>query len=94
MRIRPTLVATIIIVAISKGVVAPGTNAAPVRQEEPHENALDAMRQTISREVSRKMTQNFRVSLEMRENVDFLLTPALLVQEAISHGVVVTYPAE
>jgi len=34
------------------------------------------------------------VSLAARENVDFLLTPALLVQEAVSDGVVLTYPEE
>ena len=33
-------------------------------------------------------------SLEMRENVDFLLTPALLVQQAISDDVIITYPEE
>jgi len=33
-------------------------------------------------------------SLEMRENVDFLLTPALLVQEVVADGVVLTYPEE
>jgi hypothetical protein len=34
------------------------------------------------------------ISLEVREQVDFLLTPALLVQEAISDGVILTYPEE
>ncbi|MBN1359055.1 MAG: hypothetical protein JW993_00615 [Sedimentisphaerales bacterium] len=34
------------------------------------------------------------LSLATRENVDFLLTPALLVQEAVSDGVVLTYPEE
>ena len=37
---------------------------------------------------------NFRPSLEMKEAVDFLLTPAFLIQEAISGGVVPTYPSE
>jgi hypothetical protein len=40
---------------------------------------------------------NFRMadaSLEVREQVDFLLTPALLVQQAVSDGVVLTYPEE
>ena len=36
----------------------------------------------------------FQPSLEMKENVDFLLTPALLVQEAICDDVVITYPTE
>jgi len=34
------------------------------------------------------------VSLNVREVDDFLLTPALLVQEAVSDGVVLTYPEE
>ena len=37
---------------------------------------------------------SFRPSLEMKENADFLLTPALLVQEAISEDVIITYPTE
>jgi hypothetical protein len=34
------------------------------------------------------------LSLAVREQVDFLLTPALLVQEAVSDDVVLTYPEE
>ena len=33
-------------------------------------------------------------SLKMKENVDFFLTPALLVQECISENVIITYPGE
>ncbi len=33
-------------------------------------------------------------SLDDREQMDFLLTPALLVQEAVSDGVILTYPEE
>lgn len=36
----------------------------------------------------------FAPSLEQKENVDFLLTPGLLVQEAIKSDVVITYPSE
>jgi hypothetical protein len=36
----------------------------------------------------------FQPSLEMKENVDFFLTPALLVQEAISDDIIITYPTE
>jgi len=36
----------------------------------------------------------FQASLEMKENADFLLTPALLVQESIREDIVITYPAE
>jgi hypothetical protein len=34
------------------------------------------------------------LSLTGREHNDFLLTPALLVQEAVSEGVILTYPEE
>ncbi len=34
------------------------------------------------------------LSLAIREHDDFLLTPALLVQEAVSDGVILTYPEE
>ena len=44
--------------------------------------------------LSRVPVDNFQTSLEMKENVDFLLTPALLVQEVISDNVVITYPSE
>ncbi len=36
----------------------------------------------------------FQPSLEMKENADFLLTPVLLVQEAICDDIVITYPTE
>lgn len=36
----------------------------------------------------------FQPSLEMKENTDFFLTPALLVQEAVSEDVIITYPTE
>ena len=34
------------------------------------------------------------ISLAIREQVDFLLTPALLVQEAVSDDVILTFPEE
>jgi len=47
--------------------------------------------------VMKTLHVNYRmadVSLAVREQADFLLTPALLVQEAISNGIVLTYPEE
>lgn len=44
--------------------------------------------------LSTHLSVTFEASLEMKENVDFLLTPALLVQEAISEDIVITYPSE
>jgi hypothetical protein len=40
------------------------------------------------------LADNHELSLKVKENVDFLLTPALLVQEALSVDIVVTYPNE
>ena len=37
---------------------------------------------------------NFASSLDAMENSDFILTPALLVQEVISSNVVIAYPNE
>jgi hypothetical protein len=42
-------------------------------------------------QINRRMAD---LSLTVREHVDFLLTPALLVQEAVSDDVVLTYPEE
>jgi hypothetical protein len=36
----------------------------------------------------------FEPSLAMKESADFLLTPALLVQEAICDDIIITYPTE
>jgi hypothetical protein len=44
--------------------------------------------------LSTHLSITFEASLEMRENVDFLLTPVLLVQEALSEDIVITYPSE
>lgn len=46
------------------------------------------------RAASKTATAGATPSLEMKENVDFLLTPALLVQEALSDDIVITYPSE
>jgi hypothetical protein len=48
----------------------------------------------IERQILNSATQGFQPSLEMKENVDFLLTPALLMQEAMSQDIVITYPTE
>lgn len=40
------------------------------------------------------MADNFFSSLDMKENVDFLITPALLVQDALAQNATPTYPAE
>jgi len=51
-------------------------------------------KQPVRRQILKAATTAFAPSLEMKENVGFLLTPALLVQEILSEDVVVTYPCE
>ncbi len=61
-------------------------------------NGFATLTATVQEPVRRQILQAamtaFAPSLEMKENVGFLLTPALLVQEIISDDVVVTYPCE
>jgi len=52
------------------------------------------LRAAALRAATSAATTGFSPSLEMKENVDFLLTPALLVQEAISDDIIITYPSE
>lgn len=58
------------------------------------ERTIPQKRATVERQILGAATQVFEPSLEMKENVEFLLTPALLVQEAISEDIVITYPIE
>lgn len=48
----------------------------------------------LERQILTAATQSFQSSLEMKENVDFLLTPALLIQEVLSEEILITYPTE
>ena len=74
---------------------APASNSVPVPNRSCAANpaksgqGLESLKKSL-----RGSTGNFQSSLEMKENVDFLLTPALLVQEIISEDVVITYPSE
>ncbi len=55
---------------------------------------LSAEDRVVAREL---MNVDYHVvdqSFERREEIDFLVTPALLVQEAVSDGIVLTYPQE
>jgi len=78
--------------------LAMGAVRRPSRQRPPGFRRLrEAAGTGQMNDVLRRLGVNtFRadVSLEVREQDDFLVTPALLVQEAISDGVVLTYPEE
>jgi hypothetical protein len=51
-------------------------------------------RDAALRSATKAATTGFKPSLEMKENVDFLLTPALLMQEVLSDEIITTYPSE
>jgi hypothetical protein len=59
-----------------------------------HVITIDQLPPVPRRKAHRLVGNLVSPSLEMKENVDFLLTPAILVQEAISSGVIPTYPTE
>ena len=48
----------------------------------------------LNRQITTAATQTITPSLEKKEAVDFVLTPALLMQEAMSDNIVITYPTE
>jgi hypothetical protein len=48
----------------------------------------------LNRMAGTPVMRYFEPSLEMREATDFLLTPAILVQEAISPDTILTYPPQ
>lgn len=72
-------------------------------QAQDSSRQMTAQRSRLPREVSRRqaesiagrrVTEDVTPSLTAKEAADFLLTPALLMQEAISETSVVTYPSE
>jgi len=75
-----------------------GAVKAPNREMRPGlrrlmEASTDEERVTVRRGLQINYTEQ-DWSLDEREQMDFLLTPALLVQEAISDGIILTYPEE
>ncbi len=73
---------------------APEKGAASSTVAMPPRALTEAQAQAIIEGARGIAGDSFASSLEMKENVDFLLTPALLVQDVVSEGVVVTYPSE
>ena len=67
-----------------------GAPDAPLHATAPSRAAIEAM---IGAQLVPPSNMS-DLSLAKRENVDFLLTPVLLVQEAVSDGIVLTYPQE
>jgi hypothetical protein len=89
-----TVLVIVIFLLLSLG-QAPGNNSTSTTDEtKTTSNNRDRQKDEIQKKMTESATGNFRLSLEMKENVDFVLTPALLVQEVISEDVVITYPSE
>lgn len=86
------LLAIVVLMLLSQ-VLADSRTPASARTR--HVPVPEAQKQRIARGLAANYGLGpFQPSLEMKENVDFLLTPALLVQEAICEDVVITYPTE
>lgn len=66
----------------------------PVNDAESFAALTAPVQESVRRQILNSTMASFAPSLEMKENVGFLLTPALLVQEILSEDVVVTYPCE
>lgn len=86
------LVAVLLLVLLSL-VVASDQPPVPLR---PRNRPIpEAQKERIARRIAAGYGLGpFQPSLEMKENADFLLTPALLVQEALSDDIIMTYPTE
>lgn len=55
-------------------------------EREPENDLEHHLRDSALLSASRSVTSSFDASLEMRENVDFLLTPAILVSQALANA--------
>jgi len=86
------LVPALMVVCVSSS--WPAGAASTPRREEASNNLKTQMRARAFQSASKTATIGFHASLEAKENADFLLTPAILVQEAVREDVIVTYPSE
>jgi hypothetical protein len=75
---------------VSPPVTDPNTAGEPNDVTDAEQRARDI----AMRSATRMATTGFKPSLEMKENADFLLSPALLMQEALSEEIITTYPSE
>ena len=66
----------------------------PVRPVPVSSNTIDAEAAQAARLGASTVLGHFQPSLEMKESADFIVTPAVLVQESISDSVIPTYPTE
>lgn len=72
-----------------------GDNARPRWPKTGKTHVPEAQKKRIARGIASTYGQGpFQQSLKMKEYADYLLTPALLVQEAICDDIIITYPTE
>ena len=93
--VRAVLLGVLVCVLLCLGM---GAAKAPMREMPPDvRKPMDAITAGESVTMDRGLDVNQTMedwSLDEREQMDFLLTPALLVQEAVSDGIILTYPEE
>jgi hypothetical protein len=82
---------TVVCISIFLSRVLGGISASLPSETLPFPSNGEAAAKEIANRLS---SQGFDSSLRSKEAVDFLLSPALLVQEALSDDVVLTYPTE
>ena len=87
------VVVTVLLLVLLTQVMGDNQQIGPVRSSKAR--VPEAEKQRIAgRLASGYGMGSFRPSLEMKENADFFLTPALLVQEAICEDIIITYSTE
>lgn len=80
-----------VLLGIGMGVAWPSAEAAAPGVRQTADAQAGGIPLDLGLSFDRRMAD---LSLAVREQVDFLLTPALLVQEAVCEDVVLTYPEE
>jgi hypothetical protein len=83
-----------IVLAVCFSLASGSSTIIDIKNTNNSDSILGGANPTVREQILKAATQPFDPSLEMKENVDFLLTPALIVQQAVSDNVVITYPSE
>ncbi len=93
-RIGYLIVLTGIVLAIFFSLASGNHGLSNVNDPNVYTSLVAQKKTAVERQILTSVTQVFQPSLETKENMDFLLTPALLMQEAMSQDTVITYPTE
>jgi len=92
-RCSTTILVAVVLLMLLSLVLASDQPPVPLR---PRNRPIpEAQKERIARRIAGGYGLGpFQPSIEMKENADFLVTPAILVQEAISDDIIMTYPTE